>query len=111
MSHSSEKRWHDASSEASQVANDIVTTLNSGEEKYLQLLEVFTFAGATDAGLAALLFKEHISARADTGPTADEIVMATDLKNAMIAVHELWQAANNVAVAAAQRAQTLRRMI
>lgn len=112
MGHSSEKRWGEVGGEVGRVCAEIVNTINQGEEKYLQLVEVFTYAGGTDAGFAALLFEDHIEARNDgNGPTAEEIAKAADVRAAMVAVHELWQAANNVAVAAAQRAQFMRRMI
>lgn len=111
MGHSSEKRWGPVSQEVSQTCLEVVDTLNRGEERFLQLLEVYAFAGNTDETWAALLFKEDINARGDTSPTAEEIAMAVDLKNALLSVHELWQAANNVTVTAAPRLQLLRRMI
>lgn len=90
MGHSSEKRWGEVGGEVGRVCVDIVETLNQGEEKYLQLVEVFTFAGGTDEGFAAMLFKDDITARADTGPMAEEIAKAADVRAAMVAVHELW---------------------
>ena len=75
--------------------------------------EIYTYAGGTAADLAELLFKEDIAARQspDNVASTEEIAKATDAINAMQAVHELYQAANNIAVAQEDRVTPLRRMV
>ena len=120
--HTSEKRWgtkrtDDArvvgiSEVASEVAKDLVVVLTTVEERYLELLEVFNYAGGTNADLAELLFTEEIAARSspDNVASTEEIAKVTDLVNAMTSAHELYQAANNVAVTTEDRFGALRRM-
>ena len=120
--HTSEKRWDtkrtdDArvvgvSEVASEVAKDLVIVLTTVEERYLELLEVFNYAGGTNTDLAELLFKEEIAARSspDNVASADEIAKVNDLVDAMTSAHELYQAANNIAVTTKDRFAALRRM-
>jgi hypothetical protein len=120
--HTSEKRWSEhtvngdripgVSSRASEAVNTLINTLNGIEEAYQQMQEIYTYAGGTDALLAELLFKETIAARSspDNVASTEEIDKAGDLIAAMIAAHQIYQAANNVAVAQADRFTDLRRM-
>ena len=93
MSHSSEKRW-------SEVA-------------FQQMQEVYVYAGGSAANLAELLFKEDIAQRSspDNVANAEEIAKAGDAIAAMQAAHEIYQAANNIAVTQSDRSTALRRMI
>jgi hypothetical protein len=101
-----------------QMATQMIETLNRGEETYLQLFEVWDYAGGTADAFARLLFREEIAARSNPNaeppvvgaPTAEELAQATDAAEAALVLHEMWQAANNVAVITADRAQKLRRM-
>ena len=113
MAHTSEKRWQEVSDRATSVANEMMTILNYAEEQYQQMLEIYTYAGGTATLLAELLFKEDIEARPspDNVVSQEEIDKATDLINSMTSAHELYQAANNIAVAQEDRATKLRRMI
>lgn len=113
MSHTSEKRWAGVSDRASSEAVQLVETLNRVEEAYQQMQEIYTYAGGTAADLAELLFKEEIAARSspDNVANTEEIAKATDLVNAMTAAHQLYQAANNVAITQSDRMTDLRRMV
>jgi hypothetical protein len=117
MSHSSEKTWGEVSGLVSAAAQNVRDELLSAEELYQRLQEVFSYAGGTNQGLADLLFRdrwigrETVTGVQDTGANADEVALAADLVNAMLAVHQLYEAANNVAVTAADRITDLRRMI
>ena len=119
MAHTSEKRWVTAkgltgvSTLASNYLASLIDIINSAEEGYQQMQEIYIYAGGTPTLLAELLFKEDIEARSspDNVASAEEIAKATDLVDAMTAAHEIWQAANNVAVAQEDRMNALRRMV
>ena len=121
--HTSEKRWDTTkigpgviyegiSGKGSKISGDLVVMLHTVEEAYQEMQEIYTYAGGTNADLAELLFKEDIAARSSPENVAsqEEIDKATDLVNAMTAAHQLYQAANNVAVTQADRFSSLRRM-
>lgn len=113
MAHSSEKRWNDISRLVSDMAAQSIEIINRGEEIYLQLFEVWEYTGGTAEAFAQQLFKEEIAARggSPTEVTAEELAQAADAAAAVLALHEIWQAANNVAVATDDRAKKLRRMV
>jgi len=118
--HTSEKRWDDIavgnkryqgiSRRASDSVNSLITTLNGVEEAYQQMQEIYTYAGGTDQLLADLLFTEDIAERGDSVANAAEVAKATDLVAAMSAAHQIYQAADNVAVTQSDRFSALRRM-
>ena len=119
MSHTSEKRWANigrvsgVSDAATTLLTQLINSLNLAEEGYQQMQEIYIYAGGTAADLAELLFKEDIAARSspDNVANAEEIAKATDLVDAMTSAHEVWQAANNVAVTQEDRMNALRRMV
>jgi len=120
--HTSEKRWNDSnlnrvpltgiSEKASLVTRALINTLLEVEEAYQSMQEIFIYAGGTDELLAELLFKEDIAVRDSPNnvASAEEIAKAGDLVNAMVAAHQIYQAANNVIVTQADRLGDLRRM-
>lgn len=122
--HTSEKRWREVrdpvtgqiyegiSSRAASICRDIVQALWMMEEGYQELLEIYQYAGGTDALLAELLFKEDIAGRdsPDNVASTEEIAKVTDLVAAMQAAHQLYQCANNIATTQADRMALLRRM-
>ena len=73
MSHSSEKRWNTLAAQVSDFSAQLVQILNTAEEGFQQMQEVYTYAGGTATDLAALLFKEDIEARQESGPNQEEI--------------------------------------
>jgi len=122
MAHTSEKRWNTVRSQAGTVvegvntvvgrhAEQVLKAINDGNELYAQLLEMFTFAGGTDQLMANLLFRDEIAARGDTEANAEELQMATDLKDATVALNQLYLAMTGETVAAVDRASSLRRMV
>lgn len=112
MAHSSELRWVGASAMVAQAALSTLQSLNKSEEIYQELLEVFTYVGATDQLLADQFFAEIIAdeARDPAEANSVEVSLVTDLKSAIVALHELYQAMNNIAITQADRATDLRRM-
>jgi hypothetical protein len=129
VGHTSEKRWrnnqnNDSGTGVSILVNAAVETVINGltdaETMYQDLLELYAYVGNTAQLLADQLFFENWSVREsdpignpgvlDTEANAAEVAKATDLINAVTAMHELYQAANNVAVAQEDRFAQLRRM-
>ena len=111
MAHTSEIRWNDIAQLVSSSSEEGLKVLSNAEELYQDLLEVWTYAGGTDALAAELLFKEEIEARGSgASATQEEIDKVADLKAAMTSLHELYQALNNTAIATEDRAAKLRRM-
>ena len=104
MAHVSEKRWAEVRDRISGVATQMVQFLGIGEEVYLQLLEVYAYAGNDDTEFARQLFETAT-------PTAAQMAMVVDAKNALLACHELYLAAANQAVPTADRLKLLRKMI
>ena len=104
MAHVSEKRWPEVRDRISGVATQMVQFLGIGEEVYLQLLEVYAYAGNDDTEFARQLFETAT-------PTAAQITMVVDAKNALVACHDLYSAASNQTVPAADRLQLMRKMI
>ncbi len=121
MSHSSEKRWDEVSQQVAAAAQNVRDQLQAGEEVYQRLTEVYDFSGGSAQALADQLYREVWSTREadpqgnpgvfDTEASIEEKARVTDLINAMGAVHELYQAAANVAVTQKDRLTDLRRMI
>ena len=113
MSHTSEKRWTGLSLQANLQCTSVLQALLLAEEAYQQMQEVYTYAGGTNTDLAELLFKEEIEAREspDNVASTEEIAKAGDLIAAMQSLHQIYQAANNVAITQADRLTDLRRLI
>jgi hypothetical protein len=127
--HTSEKRWRNNQTNDSgtgisilvnQAAGTVIEGLSNAEIMYQDLLEIYAYVGNTAQLLADQLFFEDWSTREsdpignpgvlDTEANAAEVSKATDLINAVTAMHELYEAANNVAVAQEDRFAQLRRM-
>ena len=127
--HTSEKRWrsnqtNDSGTGVSILVRDsaetVISALSQAEIQYQDLLELYAFVGSTSQLLADQLFYENWSVREsdpignpgvlDTEANAAEVSKATDLINAVTAMHELYEAANNVVVAQEDRFAQLRRM-
>ena len=127
--HTSEKRWRSNQSNDSGTgvsilvrdsAETVITALSQAEIQYQDLLELYSYVGSTSQLLADQLFYENWSVREsdpignpgvlDTEANAAEVSKATDLINAVTAMHELYEAANNVVIAQEDRFAQLRRM-
>ena len=127
--HSSEKRWKSNQTNNSgtgvsvlvnNAAESVIIALTQAETMYQDLLELYAYAGNTAQLLADQLFFEEWSVREsdpignpgvlDTQANAAEVEKATDLINAVTAMHELYQAANNVVTTQEDRFAQLRRM-
>ena len=127
--HTSEKRWRSNQTNDSglgvsvlvaESANGVFNALVQAENQYLDMLELYTYAGSTAQLLADQLFFEEWSEREsdpignpgvlDTEANAAEVSKATDLINAVTAMHELYQAATNVVVTQEDRFGQLLRM-
>lgn len=127
--HTSEKRWKSnqtpdsgtgVSILVSGAAGTIIESLSNAEIMYQDLLELHAYAGGTAQLLADQLFFEEWSVREsdpignpgvlDTEANAAEVSKATDLINAVTAMHELYEAANNVVTTQEDRFAQLRRM-
>ncbi len=115
--HTSEKRWGDSSSQVTAVSTNIRNHLQLGEESYQELLELWAYVGSTAQGLADQLFfeiwstRETIPGTPDTQANAAEVAKAQDLIDAITSVHQLYEAANNIATTQSDRFSELRRMI
>lgn len=111
MSHSSEKTWSEISGQVSAAAQNVRDHLQHGEELYQRLQEVYSFAGGTAQALADQLFFADWNSRSELQASAEEVAMTQDAIDAMTAIHELYQAATNIAVTQSDRLTELRRMI
>lgn len=115
MSHTSTTRWSDLNTLVSEAASNMATQLFRTEETYQDLLEVFAYNGNTAQGLADQLFfdewsvRETVPGTPDTEANAREVALAQDAIDTMTAIHDLWLAANNGTVTAADRLASLRR--
>lgn len=124
-----EKRWRSNQTQdsgrgvsvvISENAADIIVTLEKAEGAYKELLEIYAYCGSTAQGLADQLFYEDWSVREsdpvgnpgvlDTQANAEEVAKAQAAIDAVTAMHEIFQAANNVAVTQSDRFSALRRM-
>ncbi len=103
MPHSNNLTWALVERIIEQHSKSVSQNLILAEESYQDLLEARTANGGTDQLFANSLF-------GGTATTA-QVSMVTDAKNAMIAVHQLYQCLTNVNVVAADRIASLRRMI
>lgn len=127
--HTSEKRWRDnqtnesgdgVSSIVADACQQTTSTLAFIEASYQELLEIYQYTGGTTQGFADQLFYEDWSEREsdpignpgvlDTQANAIEVEKAQAAIDAMTALHELYQAANNVAVTQSDRMADIRRM-
>lgn len=127
--HTSEKRWRrnqttDSGAGISDIvstnAANIIAALEQSEAAYNELLELYQYVGSTAQLLADQLFYEDWSVRVsdpignpgvlDTQANAAEVEKAQAVVNAVTAMHEIYQAANNVAVTQSNRFSVLRRM-
>lgn len=137
--HSSEKRWRNNQTNDSGTGLSVlvaaqcqvvINALTDAEVLYRDLLEIYQQANtpgvgspdlsATAQGLANQLFYEDWDKREsdpvgnpgvfDTQANAEEVVKAQDLIDAVTALHQLYQAADNVSVSQVDRFSQLRRM-
>ena len=112
MAHSSEMRWPEASVKISQAAYSVLQGVMDAEETYQELLEVYDYSGATDQAMADMLFQD-VNGNPDpiTGSaTAAQLALVADLRAAILALHQLYEAMNNGVVTQADRTAVLRRM-
>lgn len=110
MAHSSEVRWTGAAPLVSGRSADVLRLLSDAEEMYLDLVEVYIFVGGTDQLLADQLFREDIAGRSESAANAEELGKATDIRQAVLVMHELFLAMTDGTVSQADRAADLRRM-
>lgn len=112
MAHSSELLWKQASAEVAAASQEALTALVNAEQRYQDLLEAYNYAGGSDQLFADLLFSDLIQdeARNPAEATVAEVAKATDLRNAITALHELYGALTNEVTSTADRATDLRRM-
>ena len=112
MAHSSEMRWVGAQAAIADAANGTLKALNNAEETYQDLNEVYQFSGGTDQLMADQLFLDIIvdEARSPAVANIAEVARVTDLRLAIQALHQLWEAMTNVLVTQADRAALLRRL-
>lgn len=103
MSHPSERRWAETAGRVSTACDTLLRAILNAEEQYQELLVDYQWAGGTDTGFASVLFET------DT-PTTEQIAMVADLRNAMVAAHQLHEAMANGVVSQADRATSLRTM-
>jgi hypothetical protein len=127
--HTSEKRWRTGQTQDSGqgvsetvqgAAEQMTHALDLVNDVYTELLELYQYAGGTAQGLADQLFYEDWSVREsdpignpgvlDTQANALEVEKAQAAIDAMTAMYEIYQAANNVAVTQADRMPDIRRM-
>ena len=127
--HTSEKRWRsnqttDSGTGISSIVRTstitVIDSLTNAENAYQDLLELYTYVGGTAQLLADQLFYEDWVVREsdpignpgvlDTQANAVEVAKATDLINAVTAMHELYGAASNVVTTTEDRFAKLRRM-
>jgi len=127
--HTSEKRWRSNQNNDSgtgvsilvnQAAGVVIGGLTDAETMYQDLQELYVYVGSTSQLLADQLFYEDWITREsdpignpgvlDTQANAAEVAKATDLVNAVTAMHELYDAANNVVTTQEDRFAQLRRM-
>ncbi len=110
MAHSSEIRWVGVAPLVSGRSADVLRILSEAEEMFSDLAEVYAFVGGTDQLLADQLFREDIAGRGESVANTEELGKATDIRQAVQVMHELYEAMTNVAVTQADRAADLRRM-
>lgn len=127
--HTSEKRWRDnqnpvfgnvgVSNQASSIVSNVIAALTQAEAAFAEMQEMYAFAGGTVQLLADQLFFEDWSVRLvdpqvpavfETEANAEELAKTQDLFDAITAVHELHQCADNQIVAQEDRYAQLRRM-
>ena len=127
--HTSEKRWRsgqtqDAGQGVSEMvqgaAEQMTHALDLVDDVYLELIELYQYCGGTAQLLANQLFYEDWSVREsdpvgnpgvlDTQANAIEVEKAQAAIDAMAALHEIYDAANNVAVTQADRMPAISRM-
>ena len=111
MAHSSQTKWSDVDAIVSSASSRMVTVLQETEASYQDLLELHAFAGGSAQLLADQLFADVIAAEQRNPAEANtaEVAKAQDAIDAMAAIHELFQAANNIPATAKDRLDTLRR--
>ena len=128
--HTSEKRWRrnqnpqfgnpGVSDQVAELCKSMLSALTDSRAAFLELQEMFAFAGGTTQLLADQLFLEDWTGREsdpvgapgviDTQANALELAKVQDLSDAITALNELHQAADSGTVAAEDRYAQLRRM-
>ena len=128
--HTSEKRWRrnqnpvfgnsGVSELAQELCRNMIAVLDQSKSAFLELQELYNYAGGTVQSLANQLFFEDWSVREpdplndpgvfETEANAEELGKAQDLFDAITALNELYGAANNQATTQEDRFSQLRRM-
>ncbi len=111
MAHSSQAFWSDVDVAVSSACARVVEVLQDSETSYQDLLELYAFAGGTAQLLADQLFADVIAAEARNPAEANgaEVAKAQDAIDAMTSIHQLFQAATDVATTTADRMEDMRR--
>lgn len=100
--HISELRWDEASRRASNAVQTLLESTYNAQYQYEWLLVAFQNVGNDDQVFADQLF--------DGVATAEQVAMVTDLRNAMVACHDMYEALHNISISTADRASQMRRM-
>lgn len=114
MAHPTESTWAVRSAQVAETARMALESLASSKERYEELIEDYTSAGGTDQLYANQLFVGRPDPQnanpAELPATTAEVTKTQDLRLAMEAINDLWEAANNILVPQADRVTPLRRM-
>lgn len=128
--HTSEKRWRrnqnsvfgnaGVSELVQQLCQNMIAALDASKTAFLEMQELFNFAGGTVQTLANQLFKEDWETRVsdpegapgvfDIQANAQELGKAQDLFDAVTALNDLHGAASNQVTTTEDRFAQLRRM-
>lgn len=112
MAHTSAKRWPQSEQLISNFCYEFIGIVNNAEEAYQQFQELYDYVGGTDQALADLLFQDENGSGAPGTATPEQVAKAADAKAAMVALHQLFQAASGEAAATQEdRLALLRRMV
>jgi hypothetical protein len=85
--HISEKQWGTVSDEVSRQLQVLLRSLVESEVVYQQALRLWSYHGLNDTAVAAQLFGVE-------SPSSAQVQMVLDLRDALIAAHNLFDGAN-----------------
>lgn len=88
MAHMSEKTWSTVSDEANRKLEKLLQFLVEGDAIYLKMLELWKYHQGDVVNVARQLF-------ATDQPTSEELAKLNDLKEALLAVHQIYTSADN----------------
>jgi len=108
MTYYSDWTFESISDAVGKSANNLLQQLFLVEELYQRLLTIYQTVGGSDEAFAIEIFGLNDDLGSPVA-TASQVQKAVDLREAIVAMHNLYEALNGVSISASNKADALRK--